>query len=62
MGLTNSRVCKPQSSSNPMFGAKQLSLNRDTDSVVALTPNIGLTSYYVCASGLIPRSILAMRS
>jgi hypothetical protein len=26
-----------------MFGAKQLSMNRDTDSVVALTPNIGLT-------------------
>jgi hypothetical protein len=25
-----------------MFGAKRLSLNRDTDSVVALTPNIGL--------------------
>ncbi len=24
-----------------MFGAKQLSLNRDTESVVALTPNIG---------------------
>src|SRR4029077_6405195 len=33
MGLTNSRVCKPQSSSNPMFGAKQL--NRDTDSIDA---------------------------
>ena len=44
MGLTNPGVCKPQSSSNPMFGAKQLSLNRDTISVVALTPNIGLTS------------------
>jgi hypothetical protein len=42
MGLTNSRVCKPQSSSNPMFGAKQL--NRDTDSVVALTPNIKLAA------------------
>jgi len=42
MGLTNSRVCKPQSSSNPMFGAKQLSLNRDTESVVALPPNIKL--------------------
>ncbi len=25
-----------------MFGAKQLSLNRDTESVVALTPNVGL--------------------
>ncbi len=25
-----------------MFGAKQLSLNRDTESVVALTPNIKL--------------------
>jgi hypothetical protein len=25
-----------------MFGAKQLSLNRDTESVVALTPNIVL--------------------
>ena len=39
MGLTHSRVSKPQSSSNPMFGAKQL--NRDTDSV-QLTPNIKL--------------------
>ena len=26
-----------------MFGAKQRSMNRDTDSVVALTPNIGLS-------------------
>ena len=25
-----------------MFGAKRLALNRDTESVVALTPNIGL--------------------
>jgi len=30
-----------RSPSNPMFGAKQLSLNRDTESVVALAPNIG---------------------
>jgi hypothetical protein len=30
-------------SSNPMFGAKLLSLNRDTESVVALTPNIELS-------------------
>jgi hypothetical protein len=44
MGLTHSRVCKPQSSSNPVFGAKQRSLNRDTDSVVALTPNIKLAT------------------
>jgi hypothetical protein len=31
--------CSP---SNPMFGAKRLALNRNTDSVVALTPNIKL--------------------
>jgi hypothetical protein len=31
------------SSSNPMFGAKRLALNRDTESVAALTPNIRLT-------------------
>jgi hypothetical protein len=28
--------------SNPMFGAKRLALNRDTESVVVLTPNIKL--------------------
>ena len=71
MGLTHSRVSKPQSSSNPMFGVKQLSLNRDTDSVVALTPNIKLAFCYLnqCSlhylretSGSIPRSIFAIRS
>ena len=29
-----------------MFGAKQLSLNRDTESVVALTPNVELGSRF----------------
>jgi hypothetical protein len=42
MGLAQSRVCKLQIASNPMFGARRLSLNRDTESVVALTPNIRL--------------------
>ncbi len=41
MGLAQFGVCKPLASSNPMFGAKRLSLNR-YESVVALTPNIGL--------------------
>ena len=34
-----------------MFGAKQLSVNRNTDSVVALTPNIELTSLLPIRSG-----------
>jgi len=42
MGLTDSRVCKPRNSSNPMFGANRLALNRATDPVLVLTPNIGL--------------------
>jgi hypothetical protein len=60
-----------------MFGAKRLSLNRDTESVVVLAPNIGLRlepvrsnrniqiKNYFCgqgASGSMPRSILARRS
>jgi hypothetical protein len=52
-----------------MFGAKQLSLNRDTGSVVALTPNIKLAAatkyclhYLRGTSGSIPRSIFAIRS
>src|SRR5207245_10981871 len=49
MGLTHSGVCKLQSSSNPMFGAKQLSVNRK-ESVVALTPNIGLILTSRCRS------------
>jgi len=60
MGLTNSRVCKPRNSSNPMFGANRLALNRDKDSVLVLTPNIGLIFYLRGgASGSMPRSILA---
>jgi len=53
-----------RSTSNPMFGAKRLSQNRDTESVVALAPNVGLI-YFCCGhgpSGSMPRSILAMRS
>ena len=42
MGLTQFGVCKPLTASNPMFGASAISLNRDTKSVVVLTPNIGL--------------------
>jgi hypothetical protein len=40
--LLNPESCKLQIASNPMFGARQLSLNRDTEPVVALTPNIRL--------------------
>jgi hypothetical protein len=42
MGLAQLGVCIPLTSSNPMFGANRLKLNRDADSVVVLTPNIGL--------------------
>ena len=42
MGLAQFGVCNPLTSSNPMFGANRLALNRDADSVVVLTPNIGL--------------------
>jgi hypothetical protein len=43
-----------------MFGARQLSLNRDTEPVVALTPNIGLISYALKSSLLLllwPRTV-----
>ena len=36
MGLTHWRIVQIPSASNPMFGAKRLSLNRDTESVVAV--------------------------
>ena len=49
MGLTHSRVCKLQSSSNPMFGAKRLSRTVSPITVVALTPNIKL-AFFFCHS------------
>jgi len=42
MSLTQFGVCKPLTSSNPMFGASTTFMNRDTESVVVMTPNIGL--------------------
>jgi hypothetical protein len=53
MGLAQFGVCKPLTASNPMFGARRLSLNR-YESVVALTPNIKLDS--VAPQGLKPCS------
>ncbi len=43
MGLAQFGVCKPLTSSNPMFGVSTTFMNRDTESVVVVTPNIGLT-------------------
>jgi hypothetical protein len=53
MDFATSGCATPQSS-NPMFGANRLSLNRDTDSVVALTPNIKLV---VRRSSLVVRQL-----
>ena len=49
MGLTYSGVCKLWNSSNPMFGASTTFMNRDTESVVVVTPNVGLI-YFLTAS------------
>jgi hypothetical protein len=43
MGLTQFGVCKPLTSSNPMFGVKTTFIGPRTDSRLSnLTPNIGL--------------------
>jgi hypothetical protein len=36
MGFAHWQIVQISSASNPMFGAKRLSLNRDTESVVAV--------------------------
>src|SRR6266852_920734 len=63
MGLTNPRVCKLQRSSNPMFGVKRLSLDRERNHGVAFEAQHQVGSYCLRGkSGSIPRSIFASRS
>ena len=72
MSLTNSRVCKPQSSSNPMFGAQQHSFIEpgyglgcciDTQHHVGCCYLNQYSLHYLRGtSGSIPRSIFAIRS
>jgi hypothetical protein len=51
MGFAYSGVCKLWNSSNPMFGASTTFMNRDTESVVVVTPNITLDYLFAAAFG-----------
>jgi hypothetical protein len=42
MGSTQLGVCKPLAASNPMFGVRRLSLDRELNHGCRVTPNIGL--------------------